>query len=127
MSLMKIVDGSTTYELLVENAASATSAEGFKELDSQSLLGFSGANSTSGSWTDVVNMTGVYKGFTGVQSPGSNEWTLKVLTDGVQVQVDEVTKQVQFIKDGAVAEANVQITTGDGTTHEISNVDKITW
>jgi len=57
---------------------------------------------------------------------GSDGWTLKVLTDGVQVQVDEATKQVQFMKDGAAAEANVQITTGDGTTHEISNVDKIT-
>ena len=127
-SLMKIVDGSNTYELMVDNAASATSAMGVKELDSQSLLGLSGSNSTSGSWTDVVNVTGDYQGFTDVQSPSSTDgWTLKVLTDGVQVQVDEQTKQVQFIKDGQAAEANVQITTGDGTTHEISNVDKITW
>ena len=126
-SLMKIVDGSTTYELLVDNAAVATSADGYKELDSQSLLGLSGANSTSGSWTDVVNVTGTYKGFSDLQAPGANEWTLKVLTDGVQVQVDEETKQVEFIKNGQATEASVQITTGDGMTHEISNVDKITW
>ena len=91
------------------------------------MLGLSGANSTSGSWTDVVNVTGTYKGFSDLQAPGANEWTLKVLTDGVQAQVNEETKQVEFIKDGHATEASVQITTGDGMTHEISNVDKITW
>lgn len=130
-SLMQISDGANTYELLVENAASSNSSSPFYELDSQALLGLSPANSTSASWMDVVNVssTAGFQGLTGetALAPGSDGWTLKVLTDGVQVQVDEQTKQVQFIKDGAAAEANVQITTGDGTTHEISNVDKITW
>lgn len=76
----------------------------------------------------MVNVTGVYAGPAELYSPSANQWTLKVLTPDVEVRRDG--NEIKFVKAGTAdvaAEANVEIRTGDGTTHEISNVDKITW
>jgi hypothetical protein len=128
-SVLQISSDGQTYELIVDNANPIPEGESgfYRELDSQTLLGMSGAvGNTSAAWTDVVEIRGAYAG------SGSDGWTFRILQpeggDEVTYQLDAEGKRVIF-KNGqgqTVSDVHVEITQ-DGVTHDIQNVDEIKW
>ena len=87
------------------------------------------------SWTDVVDVGSNHGGPSAITAAdqasladngftnNGGDWTL-MIKSGTAV-VDEVNKQVNFTSDHANNE--IVITTADGTTHDITNVDKVQW
>jgi len=85
------------------------------------------------SWTDIFNVTSEHGGPESISAVGgaltnsySNEvgdWTVQIKSG--TATVDAANKQINFTSDHAGNEAI--ITTADGATHEISNIDKIIW
>jgi len=96
--------------------------------------GSSLSNSLHGaSWTDVVDVSSEHGGPASISAAGgaltnsySNEagdWTVQIKSG--TATVDAANKQITFASDHADNQA--VITTADGTSHELSNVDKILW
>jgi hypothetical protein len=85
------------------------------------------------SWTDVVDISSDHGGPASISAEGgsltnsySNEagdWTVQIKSG--TATIDAENKEINFTSDHAHNEAI--ITTADGTSHEISNVDKILW
>ena len=87
------------------------------------------------SWTDVVDVGSNHGGPSAITAAdqasladngftnNGGDWTL-MIKSGTAV-VDEVNKQVNFTSDHANNE--IVITTADGATHDITNVDKVQW
>ena len=85
------------------------------------------------SWTDVVDISSEHGGPASIFAEGgsltnsySNEagdWTVQIKSG--TATVDAANKQITFSSDNA--ENLAIITTADGTSHEIANVDKILW
>jgi hypothetical protein len=53
----------------------------------------------------------------------AGDWTIQIKS-GIAT-VDAANKQINFTSDQG--DNSAVITTGDGTTHEITNIDKIIW
>ncbi|MFO7747259.1 MAG: DUF5801 repeats-in-toxin domain-containing protein, partial [Orrella sp.] len=127
-SVLSITSGGETYELIVDNANPIEEGESafYRELDSQTMMGLSGSESTSGAWTDIVEIQGAYGG------SGDQGWTFSIVEDagasGITYELDEAGRSIVF-KDGngdVVSDVHVQITQG-GVVHDIENVDEINW
>lgn len=127
-SVLSITSGGETYELIVDNVNPIEEGESafYRELDSQTMMGLSGAESTSGAWTDIVEIQGAYGG------SGNQGWTFSIVEEpggsAITYELDEAGRSIVF-KDSngdAVSDVHVQITQ-DGVTHDIENVDEINW
>jgi hypothetical protein len=96
----------------------------YRALDSQTLLGLTGNQTTETVWTDVVEVRGA---FASSGAPGG--WTLKIVDDRGGIRYEEdMDGTVRFVdaENKPVEDVAVQITQ-DGVTHHIENFDEIRW
>jgi hypothetical protein len=93
-----------------------------------------GGSLQGSSWTDVVDMNSQNGGpasistidqgqLTNQYANEAGDWTIQIKS-GIAT-VDAANKQINFTSDQG--DNSAVITTGDGTTHEIMNIDKIIW
>ena len=85
------------------------------------------------SWTDVVDVSSEHGGPASISAAGgaltnsysndAGDWTVQIKSG--TATVDAANKQITFTSDHTGNEA--VITTADGTSHELLNVDKILW
>ncbi|OWF65919.1 hypothetical protein B6A14_09180 [Polynucleobacter hirudinilacicola] len=121
--------GGQTYEIATMKG---------EELGGKDILshfaGADGAKALDGSaWTEVVDITSLHGGPASVTAEGGaltnsfdnngGDWTV-VVKSGTAT-VDTANNQITFSSDHA--DNAVTITTADGTSHDIHNVDKIQW
>jgi hypothetical protein len=93
-----------------------------------------GGSLQGSSWTDVLDMNSQNGGpasistidqgqLTNQYANEAGDWTIQIKS-GIAT-VDAANKQINFTSDQG--DNSAVITTGDGTTHEIMNIDKIIW
>jgi hypothetical protein len=93
-----------------------------------------GGSLQGSSWTDVVDMNSQNGGpasistidqgqLTNQYANEAGDWTIQIKS-GIAT-VDAANKQINFTSDQG--DNSAVITSGDGTTHEITNIDKIIW
>ena len=93
-------------------------------------------NNTSqgASWTDVVDISSQNGGpasistidqgqLTNQYANDAGDWTVMIKSG--TATIDEANKQINFTSEQG--DNSAVITTGDGATHEITNIDKIIW
>ena len=121
--------GGQTYEIATMKGQEL----GGKDLLSH-FVGVNGSQAMEGrSWTEVVDVTSMNGGPASVTADGGaltnnfdnngGDWTV-VVKSGTAT-VDTANNQITFSSDHA--DNAVTITTADGASHDISNVDKIQW
>ena len=121
--------GGQTYEIATMKG---------EELGGKDVLShFAGADGAkaldSSAWTEVVDITSMHGGPASVTADGGaltnsfdnngGDWT--VIVKSGTATVDTANNQIVFSSDHA--DNAVTITTADGTSHDIHNVDKIQW
>jgi hypothetical protein len=132
-STVSLTLGGVTYEIAAIQNTELT----LPDLMANPVSGVDFNSSLHGSsWTEIVDITSSYGGPASItandasqllndnySNANGGDWTLAIKSGNAIV--DSANKQVVFSSNSSANE--VVITTADGTTHDITNVDKINW